>query len=181
MFYFCNKTKKRLSDDVPVQSDSVPLVNIYFTLCMSFSLIAMIWFSYMNLLRLRKRVPSYCRYIVVNIICPIMRIDLTKSPRRASVVKSQPLPSQALSLTAVLNQDGTNRNVLSNNNNNNNNVMMMMMEYQELKREREMLANKLKNKKLKENELVGVKKSRKMMGAMLRRKCQENTADHSGI
>jgi nicotinic acetylcholine receptor, invertebrate len=42
--------KLRLSDDVPVQSDSVPLINIYFTVCMSFSLAAMIWFSLRNYL-----------------------------------------------------------------------------------------------------------------------------------
>jgi hypothetical protein len=51
---------------VPVQSDSVPLINIYFTICMSFSLTAMIWFSIMNLLRETKRVPRFCRYLVLN-------------------------------------------------------------------------------------------------------------------
>ena len=37
--------KLRLSDDVPVQSDSIPLINVYFTLCISFSLASMVWFS----------------------------------------------------------------------------------------------------------------------------------------
>ncbi len=61
--------KLRLSDDVPVQSDSVPLVNIYFTICMSFSLAAMIWFSIANLLRENKRVPDCVRSLVLNYIC----------------------------------------------------------------------------------------------------------------
>lgn len=64
--------KLRLSDDVPVQADSVPLINIYFTLCMSFSLTAMVWFSIMNLLRERKKVPKFCRYIVVNYFCKFL-------------------------------------------------------------------------------------------------------------
>ena len=61
--------KLRLSDDVPVQSDSIPLINIYFTLCMTFSLTAMIWFSIMNLMRENKRVPKCIRYLVLNYIC----------------------------------------------------------------------------------------------------------------
>jgi hypothetical protein len=43
--------KLRLSDDVPVQSDSIPLINIYFTTCMAFSLSAMFWFSIVNKFR----------------------------------------------------------------------------------------------------------------------------------
>ena len=43
--------KLRLSDDVPVQSDSIPLINVYFTLCISFSLASMIWFSVLNLIK----------------------------------------------------------------------------------------------------------------------------------
>lgn len=64
--------KLRLSDDVPVQSDSVPLVNIYFTICMTFSLAAMIWFSMINLMRENKRAPGFIRHIVLNYICYIM-------------------------------------------------------------------------------------------------------------
>jgi hypothetical protein len=62
--------KLRLSDDVPVQSDSVPLINIYFTLCMTTSLIAMIWFSFMNILKENKKVPFLIRFLVVN-LCQI--------------------------------------------------------------------------------------------------------------
>lgn len=74
----------RLSDDVPVQSDSVPLINIYFTICMSFSLLAMIWFSLMNLLRENKRVPSCCRYIVLNYVCYLMCADKFESTKKES-------------------------------------------------------------------------------------------------
>ena len=47
--------KLRLSDDVPVQSDYIPLINVYFTLCMSISLFAMIWFSIIQILKERKK------------------------------------------------------------------------------------------------------------------------------
>ena len=54
--------KLRLSDDVPVQSDSVPLINIYFTLCMMTALCAMLWFSLMNILRENKKLPGPLLY-----------------------------------------------------------------------------------------------------------------------
>ena len=56
--------KLRLSDDVPVQSDYIPLINIYFTLCMSISLFAMIWFSIIQILKDRPRVPYLVRIFV---------------------------------------------------------------------------------------------------------------------
>lgn len=58
--------KLRLSDDVPVQSDSIPLINIYFTGCMSFSLSAMIWFSLMNIYKEKKQVPKKLRNFILN-------------------------------------------------------------------------------------------------------------------
>ncbi len=61
--------KLRLSDDVPVQSDNIPLINIYFTMCMTFSLSAMVWFSIMNRCREKNRVPKFVRFIVLNYIC----------------------------------------------------------------------------------------------------------------
>ena len=64
--------KLRLSDDVPVQSDNIPLINNYFTMCMTFSLSAMIWFSMMNKLREKPNVPNCIRYIVLNYICYLM-------------------------------------------------------------------------------------------------------------
>lgn len=76
---------ERLSDDVPVQSDSVPLINIYFTLCMSYSLTAMIWFSSMNLLRQCKQVPKCFRYIVERYICFLMCIKVTKNMNESPV------------------------------------------------------------------------------------------------
>ena len=63
---------KRLSDDVPVQSDSIPLINIYFTLCMSFSLSAMIWFSLMNIYKEEKKIPRLIRIVVLKYLCYIM-------------------------------------------------------------------------------------------------------------
>lgn len=68
--------KLRLSDDVPVQSDSIPLINIYFTMCMSFSLSAMVWFSIINNLKDKKPLPHYIRCIILNYICTLMCVKL---------------------------------------------------------------------------------------------------------
>ena len=78
--------KLRLSDDVPVQSDSVPLVNIYFTICMSFSLAAMIWFSIVNVLRENKRVPCFVRKLVLNYMIYLnCSRFITKKPEETNV------------------------------------------------------------------------------------------------
>lgn len=117
-----------MSDDVPVQADTVPLINIYFTLCMSFSLNAMIWFSYINLLRERKVVPRFIRYIVVNYICFIMRIktksksqsnsptqSVSKSSSQATPTQQQQQPQIKENTFSIMikNQDGANKNVLT--------------------------------------------------------------------
>jgi hypothetical protein len=60
--------KLRLSDDVPVQSDSVPLINIYFTLCMMTALCAMLWFSLMNILREKKKLPVFLKCFVLRFL-----------------------------------------------------------------------------------------------------------------
>ena len=60
--------KLRLSDDVPVQSDSVPLINIYFTLCMMTALCAMLWFSFMNILRENKKIPGPLKCFVLKFL-----------------------------------------------------------------------------------------------------------------
>lgn len=64
--------KLRLSDDVPVQSDSIPLINIYFTLCISFSLTSMIWFSILNNIRERKKISKKLINFILNYICLLM-------------------------------------------------------------------------------------------------------------
>lgn len=76
--------KLRLSDDVPVQSDSIPLINIYFTCCMWFSLSAMIWFSLMNLFKEKQQVPNYLRHFVIKYVCFIMCTRQNKKERASS-------------------------------------------------------------------------------------------------
>jgi 5-hydroxytryptamine receptor 3 len=67
--------KLRLSDDVPAQSNTIPLINIYYFLCMTFSLASMIWFSIIDYLRERKKsIPKIARNIILDIICKIMFI-----------------------------------------------------------------------------------------------------------
>ena len=58
--------KLRLSDDVPVQSDSIPLINVYFTLCITFSLASMIWFSLINNFRENNNLPNFIRLILLS-------------------------------------------------------------------------------------------------------------------
>ncbi len=71
--------KLRLSDDVPAQSDSIPLINIYFTLCISFSLASMIWFSMIDWLKERKRpLTNFSRKIILKYICKILFIKPDK-------------------------------------------------------------------------------------------------------
>ena len=68
--------KLRLSDDVPAQSDSIPLINIYFTLCISFSLASMIWFSSFEYLTDRtKPLSKKTRNFILNYLCKIMSIE----------------------------------------------------------------------------------------------------------
>jgi len=71
--------KLRLSDDVPSQSDTIPLINIYYFVCMSFSLASMIWFSMVNYLKQRdKPLTKMSRYIILKYLCRIMRIKLNE-------------------------------------------------------------------------------------------------------
>ena len=69
--------KLRLSDDVPVQSDSIPLINVYFTLCISFSLASMVWFSFLDYMKERKKpLAKWLRVFVLKYLCSIMCIKL---------------------------------------------------------------------------------------------------------
>ncbi len=51
---------------MPVQSDSIPLFNVYFTLCIIFSLCSLFWFSLANNLRERKNLPK-CLYMFISL------------------------------------------------------------------------------------------------------------------
>jgi hypothetical protein len=56
--------KLRLNDDVPVQSDYIPLISLYFTLCMCMSMCAMIWFSIKQILTESSQLPNVVRVFV---------------------------------------------------------------------------------------------------------------------
>ena len=79
--------KLRLSDDVPVQSDSIPLINIYFTLCISFSLASMIWFSIVNYLRENKPLPQWIRYIITKFITRLICAHKLQNNKLNGVLK----------------------------------------------------------------------------------------------
>lgn len=63
----------RLSDDVPAQSDSIPLFNIYFTGCMVFALCSLIWFYQMNNLKTNQKISASLRFFVLKFACTILR------------------------------------------------------------------------------------------------------------
>ena len=67
--------KLRLSDDVPAQSDSIPLINIYFTLCISFSLASMIWFSIIEYLKSKNKLSNVTRNFILKYLCKLISPD----------------------------------------------------------------------------------------------------------
>lgn len=68
----------RQNEDVPSQSDVLPLINVYFHLCMLFSLSAMIWFSIINKLKEKKYLPKKLQYLIVYFFSTIFTNKTTK-------------------------------------------------------------------------------------------------------
>lgn len=72
-----------------IENSNIPLINIYYVGCMSFSLTAMVWFFLMNLLREyleeHKTIPNACRLIVLKVICPLMCTKGYKIAPRAPI------------------------------------------------------------------------------------------------
>jgi len=66
--------KLRLSDDVPVQSESIPLINVYFILCILYSLSSMVWFSLLNNLKEQKPLSNFFRQFLIQYVCFLMCI-----------------------------------------------------------------------------------------------------------
>jgi hypothetical protein len=67
--------KLRLNDDVPTQSDTIPLINVYYMLCMTFSLASMIWFSINYHLKERNEpLSKVTRSFILKYLCKIMFI-----------------------------------------------------------------------------------------------------------
>ena len=65
----------RLSDDVPSQSESIPLINIYYIGCMFVSLMSLLWFSTTNYYRTyHPRLPQFAKWLTKKVFCPIFRI-----------------------------------------------------------------------------------------------------------
>lgn len=83
--------KLRLSDDVPPQSDAIPLINIYYVGCMAFSLSAMVWFFIINLMRenieQNKKIPNCIRYLVLRIICVLLCTKNFKTIKAPKIMK----------------------------------------------------------------------------------------------
>jgi hypothetical protein len=65
--------KLKLSDDVPAQSDYIPLFNIYYIGCMFVSLLSLLWFTIVSHYRANKdKIPIFVKHLVKKVICRIM-------------------------------------------------------------------------------------------------------------
>lgn len=107
--------KLRLSDDVPVQADIIPLINIYFTLCMSFSLSAMIWFSLRNVFERKEHLPPCIRYIVFNYL---MFLNSNEEKKTESEISNQSkLKNKSISFRHI--DISKSNGILYNNSDNN--------------------------------------------------------------
>ena len=55
----------RLNDNLPVSSDSLPMLTIYLLACMVFAIMGMIWSTLHQLMRERKYIPLAIKYVIV--------------------------------------------------------------------------------------------------------------------
>lgn len=55
----------RLNDNLPTQSDSLPVLSTYFIICMVFTIMGMIWFSTLNKMKEKKLLPTPIKYFIV--------------------------------------------------------------------------------------------------------------------
>jgi hypothetical protein len=78
-----NKTIKfyffRFSNDIPVQSETVPLLSVYFLACMIYSLCGMIWFAAYNNLKDTASLPDKLEYLLIYYIAKIVSIKKTRN------------------------------------------------------------------------------------------------------
>lgn len=54
----------RVSGDIPVQSDYLPLISVYFIMSSLYTLVSLIWFIVANLLITKKHVPPFFKKLV---------------------------------------------------------------------------------------------------------------------
>jgi hypothetical protein len=59
---------------VPVQSDSIPLINVYFSLCIGFSLFSMLWFSIVNYMKDECALPKCLKKLLLKKYTPVMSV-----------------------------------------------------------------------------------------------------------
>ena len=56
----------RLSEQVPVTSDSIPLISVYYIICFFFSLTSMVWFAFLNNLKVKEKKRNSIRKKIKN-------------------------------------------------------------------------------------------------------------------
>jgi hypothetical protein len=66
----------RVSADIPIQSEYLPLISLYFFLGLFFTFISFNWFVAINSFRTNKSVPSILKNISKKIICLLNRFKL---------------------------------------------------------------------------------------------------------
>jgi hypothetical protein len=69
----------RFSNDIPVQSETVPLLSVYFLACMIYSLCGMIWFAAYNNLKDEISLPETIQKILVKYIARLFSSKKTRN------------------------------------------------------------------------------------------------------
>ena len=80
----------RLNDNIPVQSQSIPVMSIYFITCMVFTILGMIWFAALYKIKEKKMLPMFMKFFVVYVLAfclclPKTRKKILKSFKRNDI------------------------------------------------------------------------------------------------
>ena len=79
----------RLNDSLPSQSDVVPLLSIYFIMCMIFSITGMIWFASLNKIKEKKWMPKILKYFVAYCLAFVFCMPKTRKELKNAINGNQ--------------------------------------------------------------------------------------------
>ena len=99
----------RISSDLPVQSEYMPLVSIYFNICILYTLISLIWFAIANYFVDKTRLPKCLKLFAVKIR------SILFSRKRVKQMTSQNNEQRHVDDTIIFNLDNlTNKSIIEN-------------------------------------------------------------------
>lgn len=81
VFYF------RLNDNLPVQADTLPVLSLYFMLCMVFCIVGMVWFTVLNKMKERKNISKLIRYFIAYFLAYFLCSSETRALLKKSLNK----------------------------------------------------------------------------------------------